>query len=154
MSFLAFHSFRSYPRSNLPPHVFKEWGNTYINAPPLTRPLPYQRFTCFVPFGAPIKAMCHTDGLVWSAREIATMALPAARERHAKNVWDIALRRGSTFSLSHFREPCDAASVARMWFSIVLSLLLSIGSIPTLHLKTFEQLFWTTTWRENSRKAQ
>ena len=31
---------------------------------------------------------------------------------------------------------------------------LRVGSIPTLHLKTFEQLFWTTTWRKNSRKAQ
>ena len=38
------------------------------------------------------KAMCHTDGLLWSAREIASMALPAARERHAKNVWHIAIR--------------------------------------------------------------
>ena len=31
---------------------------------------------------------------------------------------------------------------------------LRVGSIPTLHLKTFEQLFWTTTCRKNSRKAQ
>ena len=30
---------------------------------------------------------------------------------------------------------------------------LRVGSIPTLHLKTFEQIFWTT-WRKNSRKAQ
>ena len=35
-----------------------------------------------------------------------------------------ALRRGSTPSLSHFREPYGTASVAPMWFSIVLSLLL------------------------------
>ena len=39
-----------------------------------------------------IKAMCHTDDLLWSARKIASMALPAARERHAKNVWHIALK--------------------------------------------------------------
>ena len=38
-----------------------------------------------------LKAMCHTDGQLWSAREIASMALPAARERHAKNVLHIAL---------------------------------------------------------------
>ena len=31
---------------------------------------------------------------------------------------------GTVSCLSHFREPCGAASVARMWFSIVLSLLL------------------------------
>ena len=31
---------------------------------------------------------------------------------------------------------------------------LRVGSIPTLHINTFEQLFWTTTWRKNSRKAQ
>ena len=43
--------------------------------------------------------MCHTDGLVWSAREIASMALPAARERHAKNVWHIALREGLKLTL-------------------------------------------------------
>ena len=29
-----------------------------------------------------------------------------------------------------------------------------VGSIPTLHLKTFEKLFWTTTRWNNSRKAQ
>ena len=39
-----------------------------------------------------LKAMCHTDALLWGARKIASMALPAARERHAKNVWHIALR--------------------------------------------------------------
>ena len=32
-----------------------------------------------------LKAMCHTDALVWTARKIASMALPAARERPAKN---------------------------------------------------------------------
>ena len=35
----------------------------------------------------------------------------------------------------------------------ILSLALRVGSIPTLHLKTFEQIFWTMTWRKNSRKA-
>ena len=40
-----------------------------------------------------IKAMCHTDAPLWSAREIASMAHPAEQERHAKNVWHIALRR-------------------------------------------------------------
>ena len=39
-----------------------------------------------------LKAMCHTGASQWSAREIASMAPPAARERHAKNVWHIALR--------------------------------------------------------------
>ena len=38
-----------------------------------------------------LKAMCHTDALLWSAREIASIALPVARERHAKSVWQIAL---------------------------------------------------------------
>ena len=31
---------------------------------------------------------------------------------------------------------------------------LRVGSIPTHQYKTFKQLFWTTTWRKNSRKAQ
>ena len=39
-----------------------------------------------------LKAMCHTDALLWSARKIASMTLPAEQERHAKNVWHIALR--------------------------------------------------------------
>ena len=69
---------------------------------------------------------------IGSAREIASIVLPAARERHAKNVWHIALRRGSTPSLSHFREPYGTASVAPMWFSIVLSLLLRGGSTSSL----------------------
>ena len=64
------------------------------------------------------------------------------------------LRGGSTSSLSHFLELYGTASVSPMWFSIMLSLLLTVGSIPTLHLKTFKQLFWITTWRKNSRKAQ
>ena len=42
------------------------------------------------------------------------------------------LRGGSTSSLSHFRELYGAASVAPMWFSIVLSLLLRRGSTPSL----------------------
>ena len=58
---------------------------------------------------------------LWSAREIASMALSAKQARHTENVFHIALR---------------------------------VGSIPTLHLKNFEQLFWATTWRKNSRKAQ
>ena len=33
-----------------------------------------------------LKAMCHTDAPLWSAREIASMALLAERERHTKNV--------------------------------------------------------------------
>ena len=32
--------------------------------------------------------------------------------------------------------------------------LLMVRSIPTLHLKTFERLFWPATWRKSSRKAQ
>ena len=36
----------------------------------------------------------------------------------------------------------------------VASFILRVGSIPTLHLITFGQLFWTTTQRKNSRKAQ
>ena len=31
---------------------------------------------------------------------------------------------------------------------------LRVGSIPTLHLETFQQLYWTTTWRKNSIIAQ
>ena len=42
-----------------------------------------------------IKAICHTDVLLWSAREIASIALSAERERHTENVWHIALRRFS-----------------------------------------------------------
>ena len=42
------------------------------------------------------------------------------------------LRRGSTPSLSHFRERYDAASVAPMWFLIVLSLaLIKLNSFKT-----------------------
>ena len=33
-----------------------------------------------------LKAMCHTDAPLWSAREIASMALPAEPERHTENV--------------------------------------------------------------------
>ena len=32
------------------------------------------------------KAMCYTDAALSSAREIASMALPAARESHTENV--------------------------------------------------------------------
>ena len=39
-----------------------------------------------------VKAMCHTDTPLWSAREIAPIAPTTERERHAKNVWHIALR--------------------------------------------------------------
>ena len=35
----------------------------------------------------------------------------------------------------------------------VFHMLLRVDSIPTLHLKTFKQLFWTT-WRKNLRKGQ
>ena len=41
-----------------------------------------------------LKATCHTDALLWTAREITSMAPPAERERHAKNVWHIALNVG------------------------------------------------------------
>ena len=44
------------------------------------------------------RAICHTDALLWSARKIASMVLPAARERHVKNVWHIALRRLTVFN--------------------------------------------------------
>ena len=40
------------------------------------------------------------------------------------HVFHLTLRRGSTSSLSHFLELYGAASVAPMWFPIVLSLLL------------------------------
>ena len=46
-----------------------------------------------------LKAMCHTDGLLWSTKEIASMALPVVRERHAKNVWHIASRQSETHSM-------------------------------------------------------
>ena len=36
----------------------------------------------------------------------------------------------------------------------VFHIALRVGSIPTLQLKIFEQLFWPTTFTENSRKAQ
>ena len=59
------------------------------------------------------------------------------------------LRGGSTSSLSHFLEFYGAASVAPMWFSIVLSLLLRGGWIPTLHLK----FFWGLTCENDKSKA-
>ena len=77
---------------------------------------------------APLKAMCHTDAPPWSAREIASTALLAEHERHTESGWQIALRRGSTSSLSHSHEPYGAASVAPMRFCCVLSLLLSPGT--------------------------
>ena len=84
--------------------------------------------------------------------------MPALVKKGVESCWyrlfHIVLRRGSTSSLSHSHEPYGAASVAPMRFCCVLSLLLRVGSIPTPHLKTFKQLFWTTTWRKNSRKAQ
>ena len=41
----------------------------------------------------------------------------------------------------------------RRWIENVWGVL-KVGSIPALHLKTFEQLFWTTTWGKNSTKTQ
>ena len=32
-----------------------------------------------------LKVMCHTDAPLWSARKIASMALPAERERHTES---------------------------------------------------------------------
>ena len=43
-----------------------------------------------------LKAMCHTDAPPWSAREIASIALPAEQERHTESGWHIALKRGET----------------------------------------------------------
>ena len=48
--------------------------------------------------------MCHTDAPLWSAREIASMALPAEQERHAKNVWHIALRKLCSHEKKSFRD--------------------------------------------------
>ena len=59
-----------------------------------------------------------------SAREIASMALSAEQARHTENVFHIALRQGSTSSLSHSHEPYGVASVAPMRFCCVLSLAL------------------------------
>ena len=53
--------------------------------------------------------MCHTDALLWRAREIASMALSAARERHAENVWHIALRLCET----PFSRPTRARSMSK-----------------------------------------
>ena len=49
---------------------------------------------------------------LWRAREIALLALSTEQARHTENVFHIALRGGSTSSLSHFRELYGAASVA------------------------------------------
>ena len=52
-------------------------------------------------------------------------------ESNAYSIWQSfpALRGGATSSLSHFLELYGAASVAPIWFSIVLSLLLSRQNI-------------------------
>ena len=42
----------------------------------------------------------------------------------------------------------------KTYFFRILFSTLRVGIIPTLHLKTFEQLFWPTNWRKNSRKVQ
>ena len=59
-----------------------------------------------------------TTTLEWTLRRL-------LRLRLYYNLECFELRRGSTSSLSHFFELYGAASVALMWFSIVLSLLLS-----------------------------
>ena len=43
-----------------------------------------------------IKARWNTRGTLWSAREIASMALSTEQARHTENVFHIALRRGET----------------------------------------------------------
>ena len=59
------------------------------------------------------------------------------------------LRGGSTRLKPYGCNRAQESARGRM-----LSPLLRIGSIPTLHLKNFKELFWRTTWRNNWRKAQ
>ena len=54
----------------------------------------------------------------------------------ASHYWKVSIRRLQDMPL-------------RYLFCVALR----VGSIPTLHLETFEQLLWAT-WRKNSRKAQ
>ena len=61
---------------------------------------------------------------LWSARQKALIAFSVQQARPTENVFHIALRRGSTSSLSHLLELYRSVSVAPMWFCWVLSLLL------------------------------
>ena len=47
--------------------------------------------------------MCHTDALLWSAREVASMALSVEREKHTENVWQIALKMHDTYIRKQFQ---------------------------------------------------
>ena len=78
----------------------------------------------------------------------ATEALESARE----TLLSLALRQRETYlvRLSCSAESTtEALSLALHSVARVFHLALRVGSIPTLHLKTFENLFWTRTWREN-----
>ena len=59
-------------------------------------------------------------------------------------VFHIILRRCETYSRCVFLAPSRAPLKLSLSYSIVFHMLLRVGSIPTLHLKTFEQVFWTT----------
>ena len=50
-------------------------------------------FSQAVKLVVPLKARWNTRGTLWSAREIASVALSAEQERHTDNVFHIALRR-------------------------------------------------------------
>ena len=59
-------------------------------------------------------------------------------------VFHIILRRCETHSRCVSLAPPRAPLKLFLLHSIVFHMLLRVGSIPTLHFKTFEQLFWTT----------
>ena len=49
---------------------------------------------------------------------MASMALPVARERHAKNVWHIALRRGYGEFLNFYNSQAYSTKAYDYWFFI------------------------------------
>ena len=66
-----------------------------------------------------LKVMCHTDALLWSARQIASMALPVARERHAKNVWHIALRQCETPPSPPYPDPVGIENCKQLFSQLL-----------------------------------
>ena len=114
--------------------------------------------------------MRHTDILLWSAREIASMALPVEQEKHTENVWlshpaesateaiSLALHSVSyplwnTFSVCLSRSAesaAEATSLALHSVSHALKGRLNTDTSP----QNFSTTFLENVWRKKLRKAQ
>ena len=99
------------------------------------------------------------DFLTFENLKIEKMAVDYLRIwQYAKNIWlkNFGQRffSDSRRRLIYLSAKCYMCPFRTSFSVDFRGIPLRVGSILTLHLKTFEQLFWTTTWRKNSRKAQ